>query len=266
MSAAVDVMNVTKKFIKPGLSRREWRGRPTGSFKNGQFLTAGMEEITVFDRLSFQVDEGEIFGITGQHGSGKTTLIRLLAGLLKPDAGEIRLFGSYFGLHPIQVQPWINRVSVEASFFKRLSALENLTRVRESGFRGTEVQQKTIEILMRLGMDALSMHTPMENLTHSMLQKVSIARALLSRPRLLLLDDPTHDLDAESQVVFQQLLVELREETGATVLLSSQKMAEAESLFDRYIVLDSGIAVIRPSFAVDSLQNTDNILVLEPCI
>ncbi len=143
MSAAVICKNVTKKFIKPGLSHREWRRRPTGSFKNRQLLIAGMEEITVLDHLSFQVDEGEIFGITGQHGSGKTTLIRLLAGLLKPDAGEIRLFGRDFGLHPIQVQPWINRVSVEASFFKRLSALENLTQVRESGFHGSEVRQKT---------------------------------------------------------------------------------------------------------------------------
>ncbi len=117
--------------------------------------------------------------------------------------------------------------------------------------------RRLVEILMRLGMDAHSMHIPMENLTRSMLQKVSIARALLSRPRLLLLDDPTHDLDAESQVVFQQLLIELREETGATVLLSTQKMAEAESLCDRFIILGSGNCDIRPSVAVDSLQHAD---------
>ena len=266
MSAAVDVMNVTKKFIKPGLSRRAWRGSPMGSFKNGQFLTAGMDEITVLDRLSFQADEGEIFGITGKPGSGKTTLIRLLAGLLQPDEGEIRLFGRDFILHSIQVQPWINRVSVEASFFKRLSALENLTRVRESGFHGSEVRQQIVEILMRFGMDSHSMHIPMENLTRSMLQKVSIARALLSRPRLLLLDNPTHDLDAESQVVFQQLLIELREETGATVLLSTQNRTEVESLCDRFIFLSSGDAVIEPSVAVDSLQKAAKILVLETCI
>jgi ABC-2 type transport system ATP-binding protein len=193
------------------------------------------------DHVSFSVHEGEIFGVLGPNGSGKSTLIRLIATLLLPDSGTVQVFGYDVVRQPMQVQQLINRVSVEASFFKKLSPMENLMYgARLYGMEGRQTRQRVVEILTRLGLEPRTIYKPMEEMSRGMQQKVAIARALLSRPRLLLLDEPTTGLDPRSKREVQSVVRELNQEHGTTILLTTHDMLEAESLCERIAIIDGG--------------------------
>ena len=193
------------------------------------------------DHISFEVGEGEIFGVLGPNGGGKSTLIRLISTLLIPDSGLIKVFGYDVVRQSMRVQEVINRVSVEASFFKKLSPLENLMYgARLYGLEGKETTKRIFEILTRLGLEKRAITNPMEEMSRGMQQKVAIARALLSHPRLLLLDEPTTGLDPRSKREVQQIVRELRTEHGTTMLLTTHDMIEADTLCDRIAIMDSG--------------------------
>ena len=154
-----------------------------------------MEENLAIDHLSFQVQEAEIFGVVGQPGAGKSTILRLTAALLQPDEGDVRVFGFNTVRQPNKVQHSINRVSIGASFFKQRSVLENLTQaVKMAGHPTGDALDRGELILKKLGMGQTAMLIPMEQLSAAMLQLVTFTRALISRPRLLLLDDPARGL------------------------------------------------------------------------
>jgi ABC-2 type transport system ATP-binding protein len=240
MTEAVIVRDMYKRFGKTGLPRwkqalQAWaNGRPAES--NGR-----KKVVVAVDRISFSIHEGEIFGVLGPNGSGKSTLIRLIATLLLPDEGKIEVLGYDAVRQPMQVQRLINRVSVEASFFKKLSPMENLLYgARLYGMEGRETRRRVVEILTRLGLEKRTIYQPMEEMSRGMQQKVAIARALLSRPRILLLDEPTTGLDPRSKREVQAVVRELNRENDTTILLTTHDMLEAESLCDRIAILDGG--------------------------
>lgn len=233
MVQAIIVNNVYKKF-----------GKPEGSIWK-QFLKSnsnGQQSVVVaVDNVSFEVQEAEIFGVLGPNGSGKSTLIRLIATLLLPDNGRIRVFGYDVVQQSMEVQRLINRVSVEASFFKKLSPMENLLYgARLYGMNGKETRARVEEILLRLGLEKRSVFKPMEEMSRGMQQKVAIARALLSRPRLLLMDEPTTGLDPRSKLEVQSVIKELNQESSTTILLTTHDMLEADNLCDRIAIIDNG--------------------------
>jgi predicted ABC-type transport system involved in lysophospholipase L1 biosynthesis ATPase subunit len=133
------------------------------------------------DDVSLRVVRGEIYGLLGANGSGKSTLIRMFSTLLTPDAGEVRVFGLDIRRDEAAVKRLINRVSVEASFFKKLSAMENLIYAgRLYGIGPDESRSKAMAILRRLGVDLERVNEPLEKLSRGMQQKVAIARAFLT--------------------------------------------------------------------------------------
>jgi ABC-2 type transport system ATP-binding protein len=238
MSDAIIVNEVYKKFGKPDgpVWKRIVKGK---SQPNGH-----KPAVVAVDHVSFTIREGEIFGVLGPNGSGKSTLIRLIATLLLPDSGNIRVFGEDVVSHPMQVQRLINRVSVDASFFKKLSPMENLIYgARLYGLEGGETRRKVVEILTRLGLEKKSIYQPMEEMSRGMQQKVAIARALLTRPQVLLLDEPTTGLDPRSKRDVQEVIRELNRESRTTILLTTHDMQEAENLCDRIAILDGGVIV-----------------------
>jgi ABC-2 type transport system ATP-binding protein len=142
---------------------------------------------------------------------------------------------------PMQVQRLINRVSVEASFFKKLSPMENLIYgARLYGMEGRETKRRVQEILTRLGLEKRSIYQPMEEMSRGMQQKVAIARALLSRPRILLLDEPTTGLDPRSKREVQAVVREMNHDFGTTILLTTHDMVEADILCNRIAIIDGG--------------------------
>lgn len=202
-------------------------------------------EMTVaVDHVSVSVRRGEIFGLLGANGSGKSTLIRLVSTLLIPDGGEIRVFGHDVQREERAVRRLINRVSVEASFFKKLSALENLMyAARLYDMPAAEARQSSIEILAKLGMSEKRLYEPLENMSRGMQQKVAIARGLLTSPVLLLLDEPTTGLDPRSKQDVQRFLLRMRRDHDTTVFLTTHDMDEADRLCDRIAVIDDGKVV-----------------------
>jgi ABC-2 type transport system ATP-binding protein len=232
MLEAIQVKDAYKKFGKA--SHPIWKGRDETN-KNSKVVKVAV------DHISFSVYEAEIFGVLGPNGSGKSTLIRLIATLLLPDAGSITVFGHDVVSHAMDVQRLINRVSVEASFFKKLSPMENLLYgARLYGMEGKETQRKVMEILTRLGLEKRTIKQPMEEMSRGMQQKVAIARALLSHPKLLLLDEPTTGLDPRSKREVQAVVRELNEQHGTTILLTTHDMGEAEALCHRIAIVDNG--------------------------
>jgi ABC-2 type transport system ATP-binding protein len=247
MSDAITLNNAYKHFGKglPWTWKRLTRlgltgGTPGGNGNgNGQMHTRPV--VVAVDHVSFTVGEGEIFGVLGPNGSGKSTLIRLISTLLLPDGGDVHVFGYDVTRQPMQVQRLINRVSVEASFFKKLSPMENLLYgARLYGMDGGETRLQVVEILTRLGLEKRTIYQPMEEMSRGMQQKVAIARALLSKPKLLLLDEPTTGLDPRSKREVQAVVRELNEQHGTTILLTTHDMLEADELCHRIAIIEGG--------------------------
>jgi ABC-2 type transport system ATP-binding protein len=143
------------------------------------------------------------------------------------------------------VRRLINRVSVEASLFKKLSAMENLIyAARLYGVDAGAAKRDVVRILAALGIAESRIRQPVEKMSRGMQQKVSIARALLTSPVLLLLDEPTTGLDPRSKKDVQQFILQLRQTHDATVLLTSHDMDEADALCDRLAIVDKGRIVI----------------------
>ena len=218
---ALEVHNLRKEF-----TRRDGRGK---------------RRVAALKGVDFDIARGECVAILGPNGSGKSTLVRLLSTLLLPDGGTATVFGRDAFKDTRAVRRLVNRVSVEASFFKKMSAVENLSyAARFYGLRPHETKDKIPEILTRVGFPADRRTEPMENLSRGMQQKVALARALLTAPILLLLDEPTTGLDPRSKQEVQEFIREVRAEHDATVLLCTHDLAEAETLADRVGILDDG--------------------------
>jgi ABC-2 type transport system ATP-binding protein len=231
---AVEMRAVVKSFGRPW--RPPWRRRAPDASRDKVALRG----------IDLEVITGKITGIIGPNGSGKSTLIRILATLIVPDAGEARVFGYDVVAEPLQVRRHVNRVSVEAAFFKEMSPWENMVyAARLYGGGGDDTRSRVESILERLGLPLSTLDRPMKQLSRGQQQKVAIARSLLTSPALLLMDEPTTGLDPRSKREVQALLTMLREEHAATVLLCTHDLAEAEALCDQVVILENGEILVQ---------------------
>jgi ABC-2 type transport system ATP-binding protein len=204
--------------------------------------------VVAISNVSLRLEQGHIVGILGANGSGKSTLIRLVSGLLTLDEGRVSVFGYDIERDELEVKRLINRVSVDAAFFKKLSPMENLLfAARLYGLDARRARVETIEILGRLGIGEKRIGRPIEQMSRGMQQKVAIARALLTSPSLLLLDEPTTGLDPRSKLDVQAFIEELRETHDASIVLTTHDLAEAERLCGSITVLDGGRVVAENS-------------------
>ncbi len=217
---AVEVHNLRKEFVRKDGRRRV--------------------RVDALRGLSFAIERGECIAILGQNGSGKSTLVRLLSTLLLPDGGSARIFDRDLS-EARAVRRLVNRVSVEASFFKKMSATENLAyAARFYGLTPRETRERIPEILDRVGFPPSRRTHSMEHLSRGTQQKVALARALLTSPVLLLLDEPTTGLDPRSKLEVQDFIREVRAIHDTTILLCTHDLAEAEVLAERIGILDDG--------------------------
>jgi ABC-2 type transport system ATP-binding protein len=224
--SAVEIVKLEKRFE----SRRRRRRAP-----------AKPERTPALGGISLEIARGECLAILGQNGSGKSTLVRILSTLLLPDGGEARVFGHDVVRDAQAVRKIVNRVSVEASFFKKMSADENLSyAARFYGLTPRSTRAQIPEILERVGFPAKRAGEPMEKLSRGMQQKVALARALLTSPTLLLLDEPTTGLDPRSKREVQGFITEMRAVHDTTILLCTHDLAEAEALAERTGILHEG--------------------------
>jgi ABC-2 type transport system ATP-binding protein len=200
--------------------------------------------------VSRALRRGECIGILGPNGSGKSTLVRVISTLTTQDSGSVTIFGHDAIKHPKTVQRYMNRVSVEASFFKKMSSLENLLfGAKLYGVPDTESRPRIKDILESVGFDYQRINDPMEHLSRGMQQKIALARALLTSPVLMLLDEPTTGLDPRSKKDVQALIRRIRADHDSSILLCTHDMDEAEQLCDRIGILLNGELV-----AIDTVE------------
>ena len=197
--------------------------------------------VAAIDDVSLRLERGDIHGILGANGSGKSTLIRLVSGLLTLDEGRVEVFGHDIERDEMAVKRLINRVSVDAAFFKKLSPMENLLfAARLYGLDGGAPAATRSRSWAGSASPEKRVGRPVEQMSRGMQQKVAIARALLTSPTLLLLDEPTTGLDPRSKLDVQTFIEEINETHDATIVLTTHDLAEAERLCARITILNDG--------------------------
>ena len=221
------VVRGLSKTFTPGI-RLPWSRRP-------------QRRVRAIRDVSLAVEAGSIYGLIGANGSGKSTLIRTLSTLVLADAGDVRVFGLDVERRSMEVRRLINRVSADPSFFRQMSALENLLFFgRVYGLSGSEIRVRAPEILERLGLGRSHQRAMVKELSRGQQQKIAVARAFLTSPVLMLLDEPTTGLDPRSKRDVQAFVREVQRDHEATIFLTTHDMDEAEALCDRIAFLVGG--------------------------
>ncbi len=193
--------------------------------------------------VTFEVREGEIFGLIGPNGAGKTTTLRIISTLLKPTSGSVKVYGVDVVKEPEKVRKMIAYLPEESDVYLRLTGLENLKFYAMIYFSDREkideVVRRGVEI-SRLG-DAINRLT--KTYSKGMRRRLALARTLMVEPKLAILDEPTSGLDVYSAIRVRDVIKKFVKETGNSVILSSHNMLEVEYLCDRVAFINNGVIV-----------------------
>lgn len=194
------------------------------------------------DGVDLKVRTGSIYGVLGPNGAGKTTTIRMLATLLRPDAGSARIFGHDVVKESQIVRQLIGVTGQYASVDESLSATENLIIFsRLLGLGRAEARRKAADLLEEFGLTEAAKR-PLKNFSGGMRRRLDLAASLIAQPPLIFLDEPTTGLDPRTRAQMWETIRRLVK-TGSTVLLTTQYLDEADQLADRIAVIDHGIVV-----------------------
>ncbi len=197
---------------------------------------------TALDKISFSVERGEIFGLLGPNGGGKTTLFRILSTLLSPAAGSAKVAGFNVSEQPLDVRKSIGVVFQNQSLDRRLTALENLIHQGHLyGLRGAALDARIDSLLQRLGLEDRR-NDAVDTLSGGLKRRVELAKGLIHNPAVLLLDEPSTGVDPGARLDFWEYLQLLRRHEGITVLLTTHLLEEADKC-DRLAILDKGSLV-----------------------
>jgi len=190
-------------------------------------LTKPFDHFTAVDNISFNVKRGEIFGFLGPNGSGKTTTIRMMLGLLKPTSGEVEVLGTNVIESPERIRPRIGYMSQRFSLYNDLSVLQNLRFYGTAyGLSNRLLDERIEEAIARAGLEGRQ-GSQTRNLSGGWRQRLALAASILHRPELVFLDEPTAGVDPISRREFWELLYHLITQ-GVTVFVTTHYMDEAE--------------------------------------
>jgi ABC-2 type transport system ATP-binding protein len=211
-----------------------------GTVISARNLTRRFGAKVALDDVAFEVGPGELHALLGPNGAGKTTLIRILLGLLEPSEGSVQLLGREVRRHSAELHNLIGFVpSGDRSFYLRITGLENLVFfARLQGMRRREALERAREVLGHVGLDEAATER-VGAYSHGMQKRLSIARALLANPRILLVDEATHDLDPEGAERVRNL-VRIACEEGSAVVWATQRLEEIRGLAERVTLLHRG--------------------------
>lgn len=206
--------------------------------------------------VSFTVNKGDVFGFLGPNGAGKSTTMRCMLSLIKPNAGDIRIFGKNLFEERNAILAKVGSIVEKPDFYKYLSALKNLEIFAR--ISGADVSQKAIyEILDFVGLLGRE-KDKVGGFSHGMRQRLGIAQTLLHQPELIILDEPTTGLDPQGIIEVRDLILRLKNEQNKTVILSSHQLAEIELVANRMVIINKGQTIIEGSVA--ELMNAQETL------
>jgi len=201
-------------------------------------LTKRFGSFTAVNGISFAIKPGEILGVLGPNGAGKTTTIQMLLGLVTPTAGSIRMFGLALESHREEILQQVNFSSTYISMPMSLTVAENL-RVVARLYGVADAERKIDEIVTKLEMEEFREKVT-RKLSSGQMTRLTLAKALLTEPKILFLDEPTASLDPDIAHKIRALLKEARQASGLSILYTSHNMREMEAMSDRIIFLQRG--------------------------
>ncbi len=199
---------------------------------------------TALDGLSFEVEEGVVFGLLGPNGAGKSTTVKTLTTLSRPDSGSARVAGHDVLLNPQAVRKSIGVVSQQSSVDKEATGRENLELQGQLyGIRGRELRERVNELLERFRLDDAARRVA-KGYSGGMKRRLDVAMGLIHRPSVLFLDEPTTGLDPEVRAAMWEEIRRLNAEEGLTILLTTHYLEEADQLAARLAFVDRGRVVV----------------------
>jgi len=199
--------------------------------------------------VTFEIDEGEIFGLIGPNGSGKTTTLRIIATILKPSKGVVKVFGYDVVKEADKVRKLISYLPEEADLYRRLTGLENLMFFAKIYAKTNDEIKEMVRFGIAISGLGKRVYDKVETYSKGMRRRLALARTLMVKPKLAILDEPTSGLDVYASVNVRDSIRKFVKETGNTVLLSSHNMLEVEYLCDRVAFISKGkiIAIGSPN-------------------
>ncbi len=201
---------------------------------------------TAVDDISLDVKEGEIFGFLGPNGAGKTTTIRLLTGVLTPDAGTVEINGIDIHRHPLEAKMQMGVIPESSTVYGDLSAEQNLhLSGKMYGMPRLLREERIDEILKKMGLSE-KRRLPVRTFSKGMKQRVSIACAIIHRPKVLFLDEPTSGLDVQSRRLVIDTIRDMNEQ-GSTIFLTTHNIEEANTLCQKVSIINKGKIVAEDS-------------------
>ncbi len=214
-------------------------------------LTKRYGPVVAVDTLSLTIPGGEVYGLLGPNGSGKTTTILMLLGLTEPTSGQVRVLGDDPSRHPLAVKRQVGYLPDSVGFYDELSARDNLRYTAQlNGLARDDAEARIDEVLTRMGLrDVASRHAGA--FSRGMRQRLGLADVLLKRPKVAILDEPTMGLDPEGALEFLDMIRGLKAD-GITVLLASHLLHQVQAVCDRVGLFHQGRIVLEGT--VDALS------------
>lgn len=201
-------------------------------------LTKVFKEIKAVDDLSFEVPAGRVYGFLGQNGAGKSTTIRLLLTLIRPDSGSIEMFGMDLQKHRKEILKQVGAIIEKPDVYKYLTAIENLRLF--AAMSGIKISHaKLMEQLQLVGL-AERANSKIKTYSQGMKQRLGIAIALVHDPKLVILDEPLNGLDPQGIADVRRLILHLRDDLKKTVFVSSHLLNEMELIADSMLIISKG--------------------------
>ncbi len=202
-------------------------------------LTKRYNGVVAVDQLNLTIRQGEIFGVLGPNGSGKTTTILMLLGLTEPTSGEVRVLGLDPARQPLSVKAQVGYIPDQVGFYDDLSAVDNLMYTAKlNGIPRKEALQRIDMALERMGLSEVK-DRAVKTYSRGMRQRLAVADVLIKEPRVVIMDEPTQGLDPEGAHEFLQIIRDLKED-GITVLLASHLLHQVQSVCDRVGLFNEG--------------------------
>jgi ABC-type multidrug transport system ATPase subunit len=232
-------------------------------------LSKNFKDIVAVEDLSFTVNECDVYGFLGQNGAGKSTVIRMLMGLIKPTKGSIKLFGMDLQNNREKIMHNVGAVIEKPDVYKYLTGLENLELFSKISGGPQLTHQSFMEKLELVGLEVRA-NSKVSTYSQGMKQRLGIAIALVHNPPLIILDEPTNGLDPQGIADVRNLISQLRNEYKKTIIISSHLLSEIELVATRILIIDKGKKVVEgeaselfdPAQTIVDLQTTDNHVAL----
>jgi len=203
--------------------------------------------------ISFEVEEGEIFGLIGPNGAGKTTTFRIIAGLIPPTSGDVKIMGKSIYENLSELRRIVSYLPEDAGAYKNITGYEFLKMVAEIYYEKSKEAEEALELGIRLANLGDQIHNKMKTYSKGMKRRIQVARVFMVKPKVAILDEPTSGLDVIHATKVRNMIKDFAQTYGTTVLISSHNMLEVEYVCEKVALINKG-EVLAKGFVKDLLQ------------